>query len=180
MGRTGLAALAIILSVAVAGCRQSPSNGPPTYHSATSLANGSVLIAGGPGGVSNALTALLVPQLYDPASGQFTTTGSMSATRYNHTATLLADGKVLIAGGDGSSGETLDSAELYDPATGRFSLTGSMITGRSQHTATLLADGKVLIAGGFGSSGDALAAAELYDPASGRFSLTGSMITGRS
>ena len=77
----------------------------------------------------------------------------VSATaRDFHTATLLPNGKVLVAGGANGSG-FLASAELYDPATGTWSATGSLNTARYQHTATLLADGKVLVVGGGGNSG---------------------------
>jgi hypothetical protein len=68
---------------------------------------------------------------------------------------------VLIAGGDGSNGSDLASAELYNPATGIFTLTGSLNTARSYHTATLLNNGLVLVTGGYGNSGY-LASAELY------------------
>jgi hypothetical protein len=85
----------------------------------------------------------------------------MANARWYYTAMLLADGRVLIAGGLGeSTSGFLASAELYDPKTGSFSPTGSMTTARAQPTATLLPDGRVLIAGGGGST--FLASAELY------------------
>ena len=90
----------------------------------------------------------------------FSTAGSLGGARYYHTATLLAGGKVLVAGGTGNSG-FLASAELYDPAANTWSAAGSLATARDYHTATLLANGKVLVAGGSGNSGD-LASAELY------------------
>jgi hypothetical protein len=106
-----------------------------------------------------------------PAAG-FTLTGSMTIARSGHTATLLPDGKVLVAGGPN------ESAELYDPESGTFSATGSMIVARSGHTATLLTNaalpnrGKVLIVGG----NSTVTTAELYDPTNGTFTATGSAI----
>src|SRR5215813_7316322 len=79
------------------------------------------------------------------APGIFVTTGTMTTPRYGHTATLLPNGKVLIAGG---SSNRPASAELFDPVTGTFSATGEMTMGRGFHSATLLPDGRVLIAGG--------------------------------
>ena len=113
--------------------------------------------------------------------GTFTKTGDMISSRSGHTATLLADGRVLIVGGMGGSSTELSSAELYDPGRGTFIRTGNMITPRRGHTATLLADGRVLVAGGFGqSSRGTVASAELYDPATGTFTITGSMTNAQS
>ncbi len=76
-------------------------------------------------------------------------TGSLATARADHTATLLPNGKVLVAGG---SSCVLASAELYDPASGTWTATGSLATARDLHTATLLPNGKVLVAGGFDST----------------------------
>jgi hypothetical protein len=86
----------------------------------------------------------------------------MVGARLNHTATLLPNGKVLVAGGTGSS-FALASAQLYDPASGTWSPTGSMVSARTGHTATLLSNNKVLVAGGLGTSGPRRDA-EIYDP----------------
>jgi N-acetylneuraminic acid mutarotase len=149
-------------------------------HTATLLTDGRVLIAGG--APLPAFTDLLVSntaEVYDPKAKAFTATGSMSARRVDHAATLLADGRVLVTGGypvlDGSSDENLSSAELYDPATGSWSEAGSMGQARCDHTSTLLPSGRVLIAGGYsapdtGAPSGHLASAELYDPKTNTFS----------
>ncbi len=113
------------------------------------------------------------------AAGTWTATGSLNTARENFTATLLPDGKVLVAGGSlGTPALALASAELYDPSTGTWTATGSMHTARDQFTATLLADGTVLVAGGYGPGGR-LASAELYDPSTGTWTTTGSLNTAR-
>jgi len=125
--------------------------------------------------------AVILFQLFSApriSAQNFTLTGSLNTAREGHTATLLYNGMVLIAGGADSSGNPLASAELYNPATGTFTPTGNLNTARSAHTATLLNNGLVLIAGG-NNSGSALSSAELYNPATGTFTTTGSMITAR-
>jgi hypothetical protein len=153
------------------------------YQTATLLADGRILITGGYGSVQHGnliLQGVVVAsaELYDPKTGTFSATGSMSVPREGHTAALLADGRVLISGGYGSSG-VLASAELYDPKTGTFSAIGSMSVPREGHTATLLADGRVLIVGG-DDGGRARATAEIFDPKTFTFSPTGPMATART
>jgi hypothetical protein len=149
------------------------------FHTATLLQNGQVLVAGGLCGrgecSSTFATVLAEAELYNPSTGTWTVTGSMSTPRYNHTATLLKNGQVLVAGGQNDSG-ILSSAELYNPSTGKWSTTGSMTVARESHGAVLLQDGEVLVAGG----GSATNTAELYDPTTGTFMATGSMNYGRN
>jgi len=102
---------------------------------ATLLADGRVLVAEGYDRFQSGETSISSAEVYDPATGAFSPTSSMSVPRAGHTATLLADGRVLIAGGSTSSGAGLTSAELYDPATGTFNPTGSMAGPRQMHTA---------------------------------------------
>ena len=110
------------------------------------------------------------------AADTWVLTGSMNTVRSGHTATRLADGRVLVNGGDNSPA----SAEIYDSTLGTWSLTGPPSTARFGHTATRLADGRVLVAGGYDESGAALGSAEVYDPAQGTWSLTGPLNTART
>jgi len=97
----------------------------------------------------------------------------MGLPRSQHSATRLADGRVLVAGGYGNSGDGESSAELYDPRTGRWTTTAAMGVGRIAHTALLLPDGQVFVAGGFNNSVNhnttSVTGAERYDPATGRW-----------
>jgi WD40 repeat protein len=154
--------------------------GTPRRHAtATRLPDGRILIVGGVGtnGVdmsnNNAGgTFFASAEIYDPATASFTPTGSMATPRGLHTAVLLPNGKVLVAGGFNATGN-LASAELWDPATGTFGPTGTMGSTRSQHTATLLPNGKVVVIAGFGAP----STAEIYDPATGAFTAVAGTLT---
>jgi hypothetical protein len=132
----------------------------------TLLADGRVLATGGYSGIANNINPN-GPQteIYDPATGLWTPTGSMSVGRGGGTFSLLTDGTVLAAGGyDGATTTTQSSAELWDPATGTWSLTGSLASGRISHTSTVLATGDVLVAAGyFENPRSYLTSAELYE-----------------
>jgi hypothetical protein len=108
----------------------------------------------------------------------------MGTARSAYTATLLSDGKVLVAGGFGNNGASLATAELFDPLTGTFSPTGNMTTARAQHTTTMYAyygGHSVLLAGGTDVNGNPLDTAEGFDEANGTFVLrTERMITART
>jgi len=112
-------------------------------------------------------------------TGTFQLTDAMNTARALHTATALANGKVLIAGGYDQTLATLALAEIYDPIIGRFSPTDTMGYGRVAAAATPLKDGRVLMVGGQDASGIAMASVEIYDPITGTFTDTGSMLTAR-
>ncbi|HEX7490096.1 MAG TPA: hypothetical protein VF337_00140 [Candidatus Limnocylindrales bacterium] len=165
--------------------------------SATLLTDGRVLIVG---------FDATSPEIFDPRTGEFTSTGPAVTALDMAPATLLADGRVLFAGGSDGT-KTVATAQIYDPATGKFTATGSLNTSRMNHTSTLLPDGRVLIAGGSttggtgmiqavavayhpGTAGSSsrpvtmtgpamLASAEIYDPKTGKFTVAGSMTVGR-
>jgi N-acetylneuraminic acid mutarotase len=153
-------------------------NAARAFHTATLLPNGKVLVAGGsPTNVP--ISPLSTAEIYDPANDAWTTVASMSTTRFFHTATLLPNGQVLVAGGFGDSGITA-STECFDPGSGTWTVVIPLTTARDRHTATLLPDGKVLVAGGNGVFGALVGPAELYDPACGAWTDTGAMITPRT
>ena len=113
-------------------------------------------------------------------AASFFTVGSLPATRIFQTATLLQNGKVLVAGGISTNGMSQASAELYDPGTGVWTAINPMNIPRNQHTAILLPNGKVLVTGGQNASGVPVTTSELYDPATGSWTTTGSMGAARA
>ena len=144
-----------------------------TWHTATLLGDGRVLVVGGFGDEGSVRSA----ELYDPTTGSWTLTGSLSTPRGGFTATLLSDGSVLVAGGMARDLPASFSAELYAPDAGTWTHTANLITARAVHTATLLPDGMVLVAGGISVWGSPpgevaghgpgwLSSAELYDSGS--------------
>ncbi len=183
--RVWMLAIALSLALSAAGSARadafltnSPMNAARVNHCGVLLLNGKYLAIGGEdsnGPIANA-------ELYDPATGKWTTTGAMSFGRANFSATLLMNGKVLVAGGAGFLSNSIffqtNGAELYDPSSGTWTPTGSMMAPRFVHTAILLLNGQVLVTGGVSDTddvGQTIATAELYNPATGSWTNTGSM-----
>jgi hypothetical protein len=141
---------------------------------AAPLPDGRVLVAGGFDPTQLDVPSFLnSAEIFDPATGTFSPTGSMTVPRYGAAAAPLPDGRVLVAGGNKQNNQALNSAEIFDPATGTFSPTGDMTAFRYGPAAAPLPDGRVLVAGG--DTGPNPASAEIFDPRTGTFSPTGSM-----
>ncbi|MBM7112434.1 kelch repeat-containing protein [Archangium primigenium] len=142
---------------------------PRGHHTASPLADGTVLLVGG---VDAAGRALASAELYDPATGRFTPVPGPRLGRAHHTATVLPDGRVLVVGGTelGASGPSL--TELYDPASRAWAPAGASRTARRDHVAHVLPTGRVLVTGGYHESAGILTASELYEPARGLWSDT--------
>jgi Galactose oxidase, central domain len=153
----------------------SPMNVARTAHTATLLPDGTVLVAGGRYYIGGSVFLSSV-EIYNPATGTWNFTNSLKTARAQHAASSLPSGKVLVAGGNGSSADTA-TAETYDPASGTWKAVGSMSAARYTHTATLLLSGKVLVAGGLGAG--PLANGEIYDPVGESWSPTGPLNTPR-
>ena len=147
---------------------------------ATRLADGRVLVVGGADDrrVLGGTGVLAVADLYDPESGRWSSTAPLETARFEHSATLLANGSVLVAGGLDSGISPTASVEIYDPVAGEWTSVGSPNVARSFHSANLLADGRVLVTGGFGATME-IPGAEIYDPTTRRWTLTGNLNTAR-
>jgi hypothetical protein len=130
------------------------------YHTATLLRNGKVLVAGGYSGPLGTVV-LASTELYDPSTNGWSDAAPMLIPHASHTAALLPDGKVIVASGRSSGGDTVE-AETYDPATNVWSKAGNLAVARTSATAQVLTSGKVLVIGGDGTANPG---AELYDPA---------------
>jgi large repetitive protein len=161
---------------------------PRTDHTATLLSSGTVLLAGGRSGAT-AVTTLKAAETWSPVSGHSSSTAAMTMARAWHSATTLASGKVLVAGGSNADGVT-NSAELYDVSSGHWTATGSLAQARAGHAATLILAGRVLVSGGYAYCpgvtptppaciDSALTAAEMYNPSTGKFTKTNSMLVAR-
>lgn len=147
---------------------------PRLNHEAILLRTGQVLVVGGYDGSCSPESCgrgvWASAELYDPASGTWSSTGAMSTGRAAHTLTSLRGGRVLVAGGGkNDNSDCVALAEIYDPGAGTWTVTGSMATARCGHTSVLLRDGSVLVVGGGSSSTPPTASAELYDPAGGQW-----------
>ena len=139
---------------------------------ATLLPNGKVLVVGGIGCSASGVCVpgyLPTAELYDPATGAWTATGSLTTARAEHTATLLLDGRVAIVGGRTSTLSYTASVEVYNPATGVFTTLGVLTVDRGRHTTTLLADGRLLVVAGQRQAATTvyLSSVELFDPTTG-------------
>lgn len=146
-------------------------------HQALVLPSGKVLALGGNYNTGpNAATWTGLSELYDPATGTWTATGTMPNSGRSGTfnAQLLTNGKVLATGNDFNFAG-IDTADLYDPASGTWSKSGVSLTKRWAFPTVLLSDGRVLAIGGMVESGPYTATCEIYDPATGTWSATGSM-----
>ncbi|MFK0236635.1 Kelch repeat-containing protein [Streptomyces vinaceus] len=154
-------------------------------HSMTKLADGRVLVAGGLSGPYSGVSqsGVTSAEIYDPATGGWTPTGALHEGRFAHSATLLPDGKVLVAGGvaprSALSQKSLASAEVFDPVSGEWAVTGPMNDARCGHPAVLLRAGTVLVVGGMSPIGQGLFAGlsfcEVYNPATGAWTPTGDL-----
>jgi hypothetical protein len=138
------------------------------------LQDGRVLIVGGSNdnftGQQVYGPIIATAEIYDPATGQFSSTGDLITPRVNATATLLPNGKVLVVGGWNT--DTVETAELYDPATGKFQVTRPMVLGRNLHAAVALPDGRVALLGGYHFEDGPQRSVELYDYRADAFSQT--------
>ncbi len=147
--------------------------GPRAYHTATTLPNGKIIIAGGQDTSTDILSSSLI---FDPVALTFNPTAPLNVARSGHTATLLPSGNILAAGGTNFSTGTLSSAEIYNSTGSAWTITGSMNTPSQYHTATILSSGTVMVVGGINGN-TVLNRAEIYYSTSATWALTGALAT---
>ncbi len=176
-GLSGVIAPAEIYSPGTGVWSPAGSLAVPRYaHTATLLLSGKVVVAGGFQLLASVPYSSASAEVFDPATGAWTETGSLGAARRFHTATPLQDGTVVALGGNGNAGLPR-FGERYDPAAGGWSPNGVLTVPRWSHTATLLEDGRILVAGGYSTV--TLTSAEIFDPVAGSSTITGSLATAR-
>lgn len=149
-----------------------------SYHTATLLNDGRVIVVGGSSTYVGTGTVRASAEIYDPRTGRWTDALPIPTRRYVHEAVLLRDGRVLVAGGWSSTklrSRSLPSAAIFDPRTLTWATAGDMTTGRAQFRMAVLPDGRVLAVGGLGPESKPQASVDLFDPVSGSWSLTGAM-----
>ena len=147
----------------------------------TLLANGQVLVVGGCTAydANGCLAVTTKAEIYNPATGTWKATGALRGARHAMTATLLASGKVLVAGGATAAMDAINSSEIYDPTAKTWTLGLKMVTARSDYASIMLGTGKVLFTGGENINGVSINKAELYNPSTGTFTATGNMTATR-
>lgn len=153
---------------------------PPQF-GVTLLASGQVLVAGGctaydANGCANTTNKA---EIYTPATGAWKATGRLHAARHAMTATLLASGKVLVAGGATAASDALNSSETYDPTAKTWTVGLKMVTARSDYASIMLGTGKIVFMGGENINGVSIGNTELYNPSTGKFTATGAMTATR-
>jgi hypothetical protein len=180
--RLSIAIVALGMTAASPGYLRQTANMTETRasHTATLLSDGRVFVAGGFAGGDREAFPFHTTELFDPARNRFTQGPAMLQGRSGHTATLLPDGRVFIAGGWTDAAGIFGSAEIDDPTGAHRPEPLTMITPRAGHTATVLRDGRVLLVGGEDRSENELASAELFDPSTGKFAPASAMSVARS
>ncbi|MEJ3750511.1 DUF6603 domain-containing protein [Actinomycetes bacterium KLBMP 9797] len=167
-----------------------PMTDARTRHGAVALRDGTVLVTGGALATGGRDAPLAYCELYDPVTGAWTPTGSLGTPRVGHQATLLADGRVLVTGGDPPPHSvggryragSLDTAELYDPDSRQWTVAAPMPGGRGRHRAVAVPTGRVVVLGGTGGPTNRAGyrGAAAYDPADDTWTITGPLAVGRA
>lgn len=149
-------------------------------HAAVALADGRVVLVGGTTGLRDQDAEVLDAEVFDPATGSFTRTGKMAGIRGNPTASMLPDGRVLVAGGWTPLDPAPPSVEFFDPVNGQFTHGPDLIVRRYRHSAVTLPDGRIVLLGGVRvDNNDVIKAVEMYDPQKESFSPAGSLVEAR-
>jgi len=172
-----------------------PMSVPRLGHTLTVLADGRVMAAGGSAlesdgvaGGGQTIRTVATTEIFDPATGTWSPAAEMATPRFEHTATLLGDGRVFMVGGLGPAGEgaeqdlPLRSTEFYDPAANAFVSSTDLSEGRANHAAALLNENAVIVSGGTsGESGDiSVASAEVFDNRAATWTTVGALGTPRT